>query len=337
MNSSITTVFVDIRDTLGYVDRPGHLVLFKPSTIQFLKTLKNEIKVRIGVITNLPLNVSHEQGVAMLRDAGVLEFVNSEDVVSSHESGFEKPAAEIYHFACRKLGVNPVSAMYIGENLLEVIAAQAAGLSAMIKPFPPSRDFIFSPLAPGDTSTTNSGRLSEMMMEEEHLVGKRIVAASARISQLITDDKPVSMIALGNLVYLLQNFVDPYHHRKEEKILIPFAISRGYPKNKTNWILLEHNQGRCYFDAIEIAYERIQNGDHIALNDLKLSLDGFVELYKQHGAREDNEFLPESCKLFSALDDALLVDLFAKAGPADLTPYLALIAQTESELENKNL
>lgn len=331
--SSITTVFVDIRDTLGYVDRPGHLVLFKPSTVQFLQSLKNDMKVRIGIITNLPANVTHEQGITMLKDAGILEYVSPGDVVSSHEAGSEKPAAAIYQFACNKLMVSPDESMYIGENLLEVVGAQTAGLSAMIKPFPPARDFIFKPLTAGPGSPVDSGRLTEVMMEEEHLVGKRIVGASMKISAHIAENKPVSMVALGNLVYLLQNFVDPYHHRKEEKILIPFAISRGYPRSKTVWILLEHDQGRNYFNGIETAYNRLQNGDTIALQDLKLCLDGFVALYKQHGAREDNEFLPEACKLFSPQDDALLVDLFAKAGPVDLTPYLALIAQTESELE----
>jgi hemerythrin-like domain-containing protein len=330
---SVKTVLLDVRDTLGYVDRPGHLVLFKPSTRQFLQSLKNEMKVRIGIITNLPANVSHEQGVTMLKEAGILDYVDANDVVSSHEAGSEKPAAGIYQYACTKLNVRPEETMYISENFIEVVGAQAAGLSSMIKPFPPSRDFLFKPLDAGTVTVTDSGRLAEVMMEEEHLVGKRIVGASAKIAALITDNKPVSLTAIGNLVYLLQNFVNPYHHGKEEKILIPFAISRGYPKAKTAWILLEHDQGRCYFNAIETAYNRLVNGDIIALHDLKINLEGFVALYKQHGGREDNEFLPEAGKLFSPQDDALIVDLFAKAGPGDLTPYLALIAQTEAELE----
>lgn len=330
---SIKTVFLDVRDTLGYVDRPGHLVLFKPSTLQFLQSLKNDMKVRIGVITNLPANVSHEQGVAMLKEAGILDYVNAEDVVSSHEAGAEKPNAGIYQYACQKLKVNPDESMYISENFIEVVGAQAAGLNSMVKPFPPARDFLFKPLDPGPASDVNSGRIEEQLMEEEHLVGKRIVGASAKIAAMIAENKQVPLAAIGNLVFLLQNFVNPFHHRKEETILIPFAISRGYPKAKTAWILLEHDQGRCYFNAIEVAYNRLLNGDMVALNCLKVNLEGFVALYKQHGAREDNEFLPESGKLFTPQDDALIVDLFAKAGPGDLTPYLALIAQTEAELD----
>ncbi len=330
---TIKMAFVDIRDTLGYVDKPGHLILFKPSTVQFLQSLKNDMKLRIGVITNLPANVSHEQGLEMLREAGVLNYVNEEDVISSHEAGMEKPIPSIYQYACNKLKVKANEAIFIGENLLEVIGAQAAGLNAMIKPFPPARDFIFKPLSANPGTATDSGRLSERIMEEEHLVGKRIVMASSKIAGMIAENKTVPSSALGNLVFLLKNFVEPYHHKKEENILLPFALSRGYPKNKAEWIMLEHNQGRAYFNAIDIAFQRIQNGDNIALNDLKLNLEGFVSLYKQHGAREDNEFLAEACKLFSEQDDALIVDLFAKAGPVDLTPYLALIAQMESDLE----
>jgi hemerythrin-like domain-containing protein/histidinol phosphatase-like enzyme len=327
-------VFVDIRDTLGYVDRPGHLVLFKPTTMQFLKSLKNDMGLRIGAITNLPANVNHAQGVQMLRDAGITEdLIATDDVISSHEANTEKPSPSIYQFACNKLNINISEALFVGENLLEVIGAQAAGLNAMIKPFPPSRDFLLRPLAANPSSNTDSGRLSETLMEEEHMVGKRIVGASAKIAIRITENKPVSLTALGNLVYLLKNFVDPYHHMKEEKILLPFAVSRGYPAAKIQWVLLEHDQGRAYFTAIEIAYKRLLNGDAIALQDLKVNLEGFVNLYKQHGGREDNEFLPEVGKLFSDQDDALIIDLFSKAGPADLTPYLALIAQMESELE----
>lgn len=330
---SIKTVFVDVRDTLGYVDRPGHLVLFKPTTVQFLRSLKNDMGLRIGVITNLPANVSHEQGVTMLRDAGLLEYIQPEDIVSSHEAQAEKPAKAIYVFACEKLHVDPKEAMFIGENLLEVIGAQTAGLQAMIKPFPPARDFLFKPLEPSAESPGNSGRLSEVIMEEEHLIGKRIVGASVKIAAKIAEGKEVSMLALGNLVYLLQHYVEPFHHKKEENILLPFAISRGYPQDKVTWVLLEHDQGRMYFNAIETAYKRLLNGNTIAWNDLRLNLEGFTALYKQHGGREDNEFLPEVGKLFSPADDALICDLFAKAGPADLTPYLAIIAQLESELE----
>jgi hemerythrin-like domain-containing protein/beta-phosphoglucomutase-like phosphatase (HAD superfamily) len=328
----IKIAFLDIRDTLGYVDRPGHLVLFKPTTLQLLKSLKDEIGLRIGIITNLPENVSHEEGVKMLDEAKLLDYVDREDIISNHLAKEAKPKAAIFEYACAKLGVDVSEALFIGENLLEIIGANAAGLHSVLKPFPPRRDFIFKPVSHEPGSATNSGRLSEVMIEEEHIIGKRIVAASAKIVNLITENEKVPMVALGNLVYLFNNFVDPYHNRKEENILIPFAISRGYPIEKTRWIIMEHEQGRAYFKSINLAYERIQNGFDIAYFDLRLCLEGVIKLYKQHGDKEDNEFLPEMCSLLSEADDALIVDLLGRAGPDDLTPYLTLLSQIELEL-----
>jgi hemerythrin-like domain-containing protein len=328
----IKVAFLDIKDTLGYIDKPGHLVLFKPTTTQLLESLKKQIGLRIGVITNLPENVTHEEGVQMLKQAGLLEYVEENDIISNHLAGKEKPGVAIFEYACKRVGVGVEEALFLGENLIEILGASAAGLQSILKPFPPKRDFIFKPLNPAAGSATDSGRLSEVMVEEEHIIGKRIVEACEKIVQLLADGKKVSLLTLGNLVYLFNNFVDPFHNRKEENILIPFAISRGYPVEKTKWITLEHEQGRAYFKAITLAYERIQNNYEIAYLDLKLCLDAVVRLYRQHGKREDGEFLPEMGRLLSEEDDALIVDLLAKAGPDDLTPYLILLSQIESDL-----
>lgn len=333
---SIKVIFLDVKDTLGYVDSPGHLVTFKPSTLQFLQAIKNEMGIRIGIITNLPENIDHQKGVKMLEEAGILEYVAKEDIVSSHEAKANKPSPSIYKFACKKLDVIPQEALFVGENLLEVLGAQSAGLNAMIKPFPPRRDFLFKPIPSSKGSQQNSGRLSEVLMEEDHLIGKRIVIVAAKMSEQISKKNKSSVSALGTLIYLLFNYVDKFHHAKEESILLPFAISKGYPSEKTLWITLEHDQGRSYFKAIDIAYKRVLNNDPTAWLDVKLNLDGFVNLYKHHGAQEDNEFLPQVTALFTDLDDAMVVDLFANAGPADLTPYLTLIAQMENELESNS-
>ena len=51
-------IFFDIRDTLGIVDRKGHLVKYQPTTDQSLDAMKKVIGLRISLITNLPADVS---------------------------------------------------------------------------------------------------------------------------------------------------------------------------------------------------------------------------------------------------------------------------------------
>src|SRR5262249_45572257 len=73
-SGAVQAILFDARDTLGEVDRPGHLVPYRPSTEKLLAAVKNVLKLKIGIITNLPADVSDEQGRRM-----VVEAVLSED------------------------------------------------------------------------------------------------------------------------------------------------------------------------------------------------------------------------------------------------------------------
>ena len=333
----IRAVFLDIRDTLGFVDSPGHLITFKPSTEHLLQTIKEQLGVRIGLITNLPDNVPDTKGFEMIENAGIFKYVDRNDVITNHQSGLEKPHPGIYEFAAKKLGLAVDECMFIGENLLEVIGAQVAGMNGAVKPFPPRRDFLFKPLQKTAGSNVDSGRLAEVLMEEDHIIGKRIVICAGKMAALIGQGKKPSMIALGNLNYLVHNYIDTFHHRKEEEALMPICVSRGFPLRDIEWVKLEHDQGRAYFKGITCAYQRMLIGDDYAMDDLKFCLEGFVNLYKKHGAREDNDLLPKMSAFLSDQDDALLLDLFEKIGPNDLTPYLLLISQMETEINAQQL
>src|SRR4030095_7267529 len=75
--TSIKAVFFDARDTLGEVDRPGHLVPFRPSTESLLEAIKAR-GLKMGVITNLPADITADQGKEMVLTAEL-----SQDPVSS--------------------------------------------------------------------------------------------------------------------------------------------------------------------------------------------------------------------------------------------------------------
>ena len=66
-------------------------------------------------------------------------------------------------------------------------------------------------------------------MEEEHLIGRRLVIAAATIAKQLGDNQPPPLRAMGLLVYLLLEFIDRYHHAVEERVLLPLAFAFGYP------------------------------------------------------------------------------------------------------------
>ena len=96
--NSIKAILFDARDTLGEVDSPGHFIPYRPSTAQLLDGVKNQIKVRIGIITNLPSDQTAEQGHRMIREAELSQdpktgkpltigdYVDDRDIITNHEA-----------------------------------------------------------------------------------------------------------------------------------------------------------------------------------------------------------------------------------------------------------
>ncbi len=365
--AGLSVVFVDARDTLGEVDRPGHMVPYRPSTEKLLSALQ-QMGLRIGVITNLPDDVSADEGKDMIVNAVLSEdsasgrlktigdYIRRQDVVTNHEAKTDKPARAIYEFAAKKLGVTPGNCLFLGENLVENLGASLAGMRHQLKPCPPGREFLPSLQGKLGASPVDSGRQFEAFLEHEHLLGERIFACGEAIGKKIgklidgkapplnrgkwISPKPVKLPeelrrAIAHFVHLIEHFADQVHLRAEE-LMIEVAIACGMDPKKGQWVLDQHEQARAYWAALEVAWRRIQNGDpddrFYALQDFKRTIEAFVILFKAHAVREDNQLYPTAGKFFSDADDALVLNLIMHSGPSDVTPYVGMVERMEGLL-----
>lgn len=335
-SSNKRVIFFDMRNTLGIVDRPGHLVKFRPTTDYLLRMVRDKIGVPVGVITNAPAGVDAR---AMLEEAGLLEYLHPEGIVSTQDpdvlaAGGEKPGAAIYRVAARRMGVPVEDCLYVGENLVEQLGAWAAGMSMGYKCFPPSGDFMREATVRGEVTPQSSGRLGEYLIEEDHLMGKRIVHCAMKIQSLLGEGKDVAglLASIGRLVWLTKHFIDQYHYRKEEEVLLPFALIRGIKPERLEWVRVEHEQGRAYFRAIELAARRVQDGDANATMELAALCGAFANLYKAHRSKEDDVIFKEIGDFLTDGDDILLVGLLQAIGPVDPTLYIDMIAAMEKDL-----
>jgi hypothetical protein len=87
----------------------GIHIPYRPSTEQLLQACR-ELGVKLGVITNLPADISDEQGKAMVADAVLSEdpkthaqntigrYIPRENVVTNHAAGRNKVTGPV-HFA----------------------------------------------------------------------------------------------------------------------------------------------------------------------------------------------------------------------------------------------
>lgn len=136
MSGEIDFVFFDIGGTLGERDAVGKFTPF-PSSAGLLDAVRKMIGLRIGIITTLGGHLSDAEALKMLKGVGLEQFLDPKGFVSDNSAGATKPDPAIYRFAAQQVGVPPDRCLFVGENLLEVIGALAAGMKAILKPDPP--------------------------------------------------------------------------------------------------------------------------------------------------------------------------------------------------------
>jgi HAD superfamily hydrolase (TIGR01509 family) len=136
----IDAVFFDIGGTLGEPDpETGKLILY-PTTVGLLQTVRDKLALRIGIITTLGPELTRADGLALLAEAGVEQFLDPAGFVCDHDAAVAKPHVAIYQLAAQRLNVPIGRCLFVGENLPEVLGAITAGMKAVLKPCPPGRE-----------------------------------------------------------------------------------------------------------------------------------------------------------------------------------------------------
>jgi hemerythrin-like domain-containing protein len=181
----------------------------------------------------------------------------------------------------------------------------------------------------------------EHLFEQEHVLTERILDAADRIVEQLQalpegEKIPHDLYqAMAILVYLNDNFADQAHLAAEEAA-IPIAIARGMPAKDAAWVYTDHDQGRAYAKSIDIAWQRINSDDETdyphAIDDYQRNTEGMVKMFRYHAEREDHRLFPEMAKYMSPDDDDLVMHVIRQIGPADVTPYISLVATLEESV-----
>lgn len=129
---SIKTIFFDIGNTLIEKKQwiPGAL-----KTVQAIR----EKGIRVGIISNTG-NLDRDQLKRLLPEDFDFGFFDEHLTLLSSEVGVAKPKLGIFLLAVEHAGCSPWETMFVGESLIETLAAQNAGMmTARIGD--PERDF----------------------------------------------------------------------------------------------------------------------------------------------------------------------------------------------------
>ncbi|MCG5211962.1 HAD-IA family hydrolase [Streptosporangium sp. KLBMP 9127] len=134
------------RDVL---DTPGLYRCVDPDALVVLDALR-AAGVLLVAVANADGNVAEE-----LAEAGLREFFDV--TVDSAVLGVEKPRPEIFHDACRQVGIPPARSCFVGDGLInDLLGAWAAGIGRCV---------LYDPLGlrPELPGALRIGRLTELL------------------------------------------------------------------------------------------------------------------------------------------------------------------------------
>ena len=129
---------------------------------------------------------------------------------------------------------------------------------------------------------------------QEHIVINLMLSIMLKISESIKARNVFYTNDVEKIVDFFLNYVDKYHHSKEEKVFYPGLISVQssivhYPISS---ILEEHQIGKRYLNEIICGVENCKIGSSFSCERIADSMKNFVLLIENHIQNEENTLFP---------------------------------------------
>jgi hemerythrin-like domain-containing protein len=129
----------------------------------------------------------------------------------------------------------------------------------------------------------------ELMMDEHKYI-KRGLAIIRKISIAILNGTEVPYDDFKKLIDFIRNYADKHHHNKEEEILfkkMTDELGAEMVQAPISGMLVEHDFGRLFVKNLELALERVKEGDNDSKVDIIANAIGYTDLLNRHIDKED--------------------------------------------------
>jgi len=132
------------------------------------------------------------------------------------------------------------------------------------------------------------------ILMEEHRVIERVLDVLETAAHRLRDGDLVQPAIFIQAVDFIKGFADGCHHRKEEGVLFPAMQSAGVPSEggPIGVMLAEHQEARKLTSAMHTSAERLAVSDDDARAELIRFALLYVDLLRQHIAKEDTILFP---------------------------------------------
>ncbi len=148
----------------------------------------------------------------------------------------------------------------------------------------------------------------------EHGLIRRFLDTLAGALDKIEHGEKVPKTFFQHAVLFSREFVDKYHHFKEELQMFTLLAQKhaGQFDAPIEALRNQHETGRNHVAAIDYAKEGYESGQEAATNDLLEHLASYISMLRQHINREDHRFYPLAFQLLDEDDTARLMVEFER-------------------------
>jgi hemerythrin-like domain-containing protein len=174
---------------------------------------------------------------------------------------------------------------------------------------------------------------------DEHRVIERVLTTLETAAGRLEQGQAVRPGFFLEAADFIKGFADGCHHQKEEGVLFKAMEAAGMPSSggPLSVMLSEHELGRAYTRAMREAAQKLEAGDQTVRASLVYNARAYVELLRQHIAKEDGVLYPLASRVIPSDAQNRLVDDFEhveheETGAGVHEKYLALADRLAKEM-----
>ena len=146
-------------------------------------------------------------------------------------------------------------------------------------------------------------------LENDHVYILRLTDVMERMVVILSPD----LSGMELVVKLIQQYADGFHHAKEENLLFPLMLQKGFSNEQgpISVMLQEHVQGRNFVKGMSEGIERYKQGDDSTIPQIYRAMQGYIDLLRAHIGKENNVLFRMADRVLSASEQEHLLAEFA--------------------------
>lgn len=160
------------------------------------------------------------------------------------------------------------------------------------------------------------------ILSQEHRVIEQVLLVLDKMAETAFTRRTLDVADARDAVEFLRTFADRCHHGKEEERLFPMMERCGLPRDAgpTAVMRSEHEIGRGHVRRMDAAAADFEKGAADAADRFAFEARGFVELLRDHIAKEDQVLFPLADRMLTEAQQQELLGDFHHVESHDLGP-----------------